>query len=72
MSPVSPIFHIVSIIQAVYTREEELKWQSPQTNLDTSPKSESALELLAGLGQVWRHITAQLVLTQEEIPEEGV
>ena len=42
-----------------------------KSNLDTSPKSEPALEYISGLRQVWRHITAQLVLTQEEIPEEG-
>ena len=33
-----------------------------KTILDTSPKSEPAQELkLAGLRQVWRHITAQSV-----------
>ena len=31
---------------------------------------EPALELQVGLHQVWRHINAQSVLTQEEIQEE--
>ena len=35
--------------------------------LDISLKSER----IAGLRQVWRHITVYRVLTQEEIPEEG-
>ena len=37
----------------------------------TSPESEPTLKRIAGLQQVWRHITVYMVLTPEEIPEEG-
>ena len=30
-----------------------------------------SIPYIAGLRQLWRHITDQTVLTQEEIPEEG-
>ena len=30
-----------------------------------------SIPYIAGLRQVWKHITDQTVLTQEEIPEEG-
>ena len=39
--------------------------------LDIRPKSEPTIKQMAGLHQVWRHITVYTVLTQEEIPEEG-
>ena len=34
-------------------------------------ESEPDLKRIPGLRQVWRHITAHMVLTQEVIPEEG-
>ena len=36
-----------------------------------APNKSLPWNYIAGLHQVWRQITAQLVLTQEEIPEEG-
>ena len=43
----------------------------PSTHLDTSPKSEPALELHSRVQQVGRHITVSAVLTQEEIPRKA-
>ena len=40
-------------------------------SLDISPESEPALKKIVGLHQFWRLITVYMVLTHEEIPEEG-
>ena len=37
----------------------------------TRKESEPALKEIAGLRQVWKHITTHKVLTQEAIPKEG-
>ena len=37
----------------------------------TRPESEPALKQIAGLRQVWKHISTHNVLTQEAIPKEG-
>ena len=49
-----------------YPTDKALKLIWTHTPNQSPPKSYTA-----GLRQVWRHVTAQSVLTQEEIPEEG-